>query len=382
MNLTVQYPFVNLPIELVLLILAFAARPNFVRISGGTQNRGDRYSSALKICRVSRDVRRTILPVMLETVILEEDPHMMAFYRALRMQKEYARHEHHLWFDYIPHICKIWVGKICKPRGETSCMWSVCGSNRSSSCMWRCMATEPDMDFNILAPVLLAAPSLALDGQSLYILDSCLQAALRGTFDTKIWRGRDQPHWRTNLLTLSGYGPDPLRVNTSIDHGSSFFTSLSRVIFVPLMIFNDTLFTPGSNIPDWMRSFVRSTRLRVISMPRAFIEFPDTTELNVSDMRVHMLTFSPPLVLENSVHFSETILSGTPPIKKQEDLHKFIDTRSGEGTAWQVKNRPDSAWQSFMVNWEEGWVCGNGVWSANYPIDLPHATNNNTVVKV
>ncbi|OAX32289.1 hypothetical protein K503DRAFT_623621 [Rhizopogon vinicolor AM-OR11-026] len=93
-------------------------------------------------------------------------------------------------------------------------------TKRKLLCMWRCIATESDMDFNILAPV---------------------------------------------LLTFSGFTlADLLRVNASIAHGSSFFTSLSRVIFVPFMIFNDTL------------------------------EFPDTKELDVSDMRVHIELRSKP----------------------------------------------------------------------------------------
>jgi hypothetical protein len=52
-----RFPFVNLSTELVLLILAFAARPDFAQ----TDEEKNPYSSALALCRLSRITRRAVL---------------------------------------------------------------------------------------------------------------------------------------------------------------------------------------------------------------------------------------------------------------------------------------------------------------------------------
>lgn len=346
MNRIAQFPFVSLPTELILLILTFAARPDFALIGGSSIQRRNPYSSALAACRVSRDVRRAVLPIMLETVFLRKDHQLIAFLRALHMQKGYSQHGHHLCFEYTAHICKIWVGSICEPRGE-------------SACTGYCIATETEIDFSILAPVLLAAPSLAIDGDSLYLLDGCIQVALRRPFGTTIWQGHRQSSWMTNILTLSGF-IDPFRVLGCITDGSAFFSSISRLIFVPPMITNDAKDDGCLGVPLWMMSFLQSsfTGLRSISMPLPYVKFPDIEELDIDEMRVPLITLPAPPLSSKSVH-QLSMLARNAHTNKEEALIN-MDTCSGEGVVWRVRYHSERGGYTLLVNWEEAWAHGMG----------------------
>ncbi|OJA11788.1 hypothetical protein AZE42_07382 [Rhizopogon vesiculosus] len=351
MNHTARFPFVNLPIELVMLILRFAAHPNFAPYTG--RRRINPYSSALAFCHVSKVVRRAVLPEMLETVMLTEEDHVIEFLHALRMQKEYSQQGHRLSFDYIPHIYRIWVGGICEPR-----RWAF------PDPIMNCLPTKPEIDFSILAPVLLSAPSLALNDDNLYLLEGCVKVALHGAFDTDIWHGRDQPLWRTTVITLLGF-INPFHLEEYISDGSAFFTSLSRVVFAPPVISDDSnsMFAGPLNIPWWMSEFLQSTILQAISVPRSFVKFPDIKEPEVSGMRVDIVTVPTPAALDDSVSLSDD-LPGQAIDAKQEESHKIMDPRSGEGIVWRVEYRPICGY-SLWVNWEEAWIHGDGVWSVD-----------------
>src|SRR6267154_4613505 len=81
--------FANLPTEIILIIFAYAARPTFCQNEDYEST--NPYSSALALCRVSKLVRRAVLPVLLRTVLLTEDCNVSAFVHALRIQKAYAQ---------------------------------------------------------------------------------------------------------------------------------------------------------------------------------------------------------------------------------------------------------------------------------------------------
>lgn len=340
-----QSPFFNLPTELVILILTFAARPNFALIGGGTSKQRDRYSSARALCCVSRDVRRVILPVMLETVFLWQDRQVIAFLHALRMQKGYSEQGNHLAFAYAAHVRRIWVGGICAPRGESSCL-----GGRT------CLSAEPEVDFEILAPVLLAAPSIAIDCESIYLLDGCIQVALR----TSTCQGRSGPRWRTNTLTLSGF-INTFRMLKSITEGSSFFSSISRLIFVPPVVTTNARHHGNLNAALWTTSYPRSSfaNLQTISVAFPYVEFPDTDEpdsIVISKMRIPLITLPVPPLSDRSVDLLSVLADRAEA--KAEEAYKNMDPFSGEGVVLRFGNIYCGGRYDLFVNWEEAWARG------------------------
>ncbi|OJA13302.1 hypothetical protein AZE42_12415 [Rhizopogon vesiculosus] len=162
-----RFPFANLSMELVFLILAFAAQPDFAQ----THEEKNPYSSAPALYRVSRITRRAVLPQLLHTVLLSEESNVTPFMNALRMQKLYRQQGNHLYFVYAAHVRRIWIGQICTPPPAPS----IHGSFPPNTPVYN--TSEPDIDFGIVAPVVLSAKSLALDFASLFLLCGYLECA-------------------------------------------------------------------------------------------------------------------------------------------------------------------------------------------------------------
>ncbi|KAJ8590995.1 hypothetical protein M405DRAFT_860903 [Rhizopogon salebrosus TDB-379] len=348
MDCPAQSRFVDLPTELILPILKLAARPNFALVGEGILQRRDPYSSARALCLVSRDARRASLPVMLETVFLWEGYQVIAFVHALRMQAGYSEQGNHLGFAYAAHICRIWVGSICGPCGDSFCILDRCR-----------LSPEPDIDFKILAPVLLAAPSLAFDVKSLYLLDGCIQVASH----VDMYQGDSEPRWRTNTLMLSGI-IDPFFILGNITQGSPFFSSISRLIFVSPMIANDIRDDLYFNVALWMTAYLRATftNLQTISVPRPYVRLPEIVQLptDVSDMRVHLFTLPAPPLEDQS----ESVLLAIERNSRAEieEAYGKMETCNGEGVVWRVNARSQNPAKGydFLVNWDEAWARGYG----------------------
>jgi hypothetical protein len=148
---------VDLPTELSLLILSYAARS---------------ISCALALCRVSRTVRRIALPELLHTVILSKRHNVLAFMHALHMQGAYVQQEHHLYFDYAAHVRKIWIRETKTVRYDVH---------------------KDNIDFSILAPVVLASQSLAVSFKNTFLLDGCLEYAWNSYVHLNIDHERSPP---------------------------------------------------------------------------------------------------------------------------------------------------------------------------------------------
>lgn len=336
----VQCLFVKLPMELILLILTFAGCPDF-----NVETRGDSYASALALCRVSTAVRRVVLPIMLETVFLLKDHHLIAFLHALRMQKNYAEEGNHLSIDYTNHIRKIWVGRCCTPEG-------------------------PEIDFSILAPVILAAPSLAFDFLSLRLLYGCLQ------YDSNIHESSPLP-WKTKTLALSGhFNPSSIVTNTA--EGSAFFSSITRLIFLFNTITEDIQDDEPEvlKIPRWTQGFPWASfkSLRSVLLPLPCIVFPYIKGVkHMRGKRVYLVTLSASPMSAHWLHLSAPEPSGSwvqdlsaRTIKgglSSPGAYKDMDTYSGEGVVCGVYQLclfvSRFKYQSTLcVDWEEGWACG------------------------
>lgn len=93
----ILFPFTDLPVELAFMILEYAARPTFDQAD--LYDARSPYSSALALCRVSKIVRRIVLPELLHTILLPDFRHVEKFVHALRMQKVYKEKGSDLHFD-------------------------------------------------------------------------------------------------------------------------------------------------------------------------------------------------------------------------------------------------------------------------------------------
>jgi len=345
MQATSPFPFANLSTELILLIFAHAATPTFVKSSDDTSE--NPYASALSLCHVSKIVRRTVLPELLRTVMLPEYKNVTAFVRALRMQRAFALQENDLRFDYAGRIDRIWFGRICEPPPQ-----APVHSNFASSIM-----SELDVDFSLLAPVLLSSPSLALDFESLWLLYGCLESAWNShNYMNDIER---TPPRRTTNLTLVG-AFNRWRPLTSTTEGSAFLASISRLSFLSpttaethLLPTYDPCFDDMEHrkypLPEWMTNvpWASFKRLQTVSLvlPRIVLTVAAKTSLSEENVDVELLTlFDPP----HSTYW------------EPKDISAYIE--SGEGHIVSVnvraKLRDSSVQFSVSFDWEEAWACG------------------------
>ncbi|KAG1723020.1 uncharacterized protein EDB91DRAFT_185665 [Suillus paluster] len=283
---------VELPTELVLMILKYAATPTFSQAE--KYDAKNPYASALALCRVSRDVRRAVLPELLHTVLLPENRHLTAFLHALRMQKEYAQQGHHLHFEYAPHVHRIWIENIQKQALQAHWPNSV----------------------SLMAPVLLGAESFATDLSSLFLLSGCLEHA---------WNSRknialecSQLPWRTRTLTFSHVTfLTPQRPLGFTPQGRAFLASISHVVSLShpqaahmhLLHRNVGLLGPGEHIlPPWMMqtSWNSFTALATISLAVPHIELPvGASTFGAANMPVQLLTFPSSAFPRSRDHFSQ-----------------------------------------------------------------------------
>ncbi|KAG1898979.1 uncharacterized protein F5891DRAFT_1111256, partial [Suillus fuscotomentosus] len=157
----ISFRFNDLPTELALIIFKHAAQPPFAQYVPYTR---DPYSSALSLCQVSKNVRRAVLPELLHTVLLLTPRHLLAFVRALRMQKTYIDQQHDLAFDYAPCVHRMSIGEF---RGAVHIPVPYTPPPMPE--------LECEFDIDLLAPVILGVSSLTIDSRSLDLLTRCLK---------------------------------------------------------------------------------------------------------------------------------------------------------------------------------------------------------------
>ncbi|KAG2121747.1 hypothetical protein DEU56DRAFT_833787 [Suillus clintonianus] len=344
---TPPFIFANLSTELVLLVFSHAARPTFVKIDDNVPK--NPYASALSLCSVSKIVRRTALPQLLRTVLLSEYKNVTTFVRALRMQHAYAQQGSDLHVDYAGYIDRIWFGQICEPPPQAPVHRSFSSS----------ITPELNIDFSLLAPVLLSAPSLALDFESLWLLYGCLES----TWNSHICMNNNNecsaPPWNTKTLTLVGEF-NRWRPLTSTAEGSALLASISRLTFLSptkaeafLLPTYDPCFDDLEHrkypLPEWMTSVpwasFKSLQSVSLTLPRIVLTVAVETSYREGNVDVELLTlFDPP----QSAHWAP------------KDISAY--TESGEGCVVSIDVRAkseDSPTQfSFSFDWEEAWARG------------------------
>ncbi|OJA13516.1 hypothetical protein AZE42_08207 [Rhizopogon vesiculosus] len=356
METITRFSFVDLSTELCLLIFAHAARPTFAQ--SNDYDAINPYSSALALCRVSRIVRRAVLPELLRTVLLSEDSNVTAFVHALHMQKAYAEQGNHLHFAYEARVRRIWIGEIFEPPTV-----APHGSLSPNSLSYT--ACDSDIDFSLLAPVLLDAQSLALDFSSLFLLHGCLYYAWNPRIDTKVRLGVgcSSPPWNTKTLTLSGTHT-PWRPFTNTTEGSAFLASISRLVFVsptlieaPLLparglcLDNDNRKESGEyKLPSWTAGVPWAS---FKSLQAVSLAFPQLSLITSSgDVHIELLTFSAPRLLgywafqDTGTYTSEDSREGQ--VSSIDDDVRVTISRSHSRIHFCI----------LCQDWEKAWVCG------------------------
>ncbi|KAG0701186.1 hypothetical protein DFH29DRAFT_1069796 [Suillus ampliporus] len=211
------FPLYKLPTELVLLILGYAAEPTFSQAE--TYDSQNPYASALVLCRVSRFFRRAALPKLLHTVLLSPPHSLPAFVNALQMQQGYAEKKHHLQFEYAPRVHRMWISEIPRTRPSLPTFFYPPRPPAPA---------QPDIDFSLLAPVLLAAESLEINSARLFILLGCLRHAWNSRVVTNVDDARSPLPWSTKTFTPS-YNIQWLDLQNSPE-GSAFLGSITHLI--------------------------------------------------------------------------------------------------------------------------------------------------------
>ena len=336
-----QFPFADLPTELGFLILTYAARPTFSRTDPRWYGRSY-YSSALALCCVSRTVRRIILPELLHTVFLVKANNVVAFVHALHMQTTYAQQKNHLYVDYAAHVRKIWISEAL-------------GSSFK-------VPRSDDIDFSLLAPVLLAAQSLAFDFESLSLLNGCLEYAWSSHVDLNI----DQEHspnlpWSTNTLTLLEDSL-PMYPLTNTTQERAFLASISHIITLPLMISNMYCVSELNGeqqqlhyiLPKWMDSLpwasLKSLRAISVVLPHITINasFRKLAPLRRKDVPVEFLTFSAPKDLLSG-NWTQKELNG---YAGRGEIISFVNVCGGIVHAFD----PSLVTLEVFLDWEKAWA--------------------------
>jgi hypothetical protein len=342
--------FTNLPTELCLLVLAHAARPTF---APNHTERKKPYSSALALCRVSRAIRCMVFPELLHTILLSKAKHMIAFISALKMQQAYAQQDNHLHVDYAAHVRRIWIGGT-----QIRHSIDICSLSLDST------------DFSLLAPVLLAATSLAIDYRSLSLLNSCLEYAGKSHIHSNVDKSSPPP-WSIKTLTLSGDLAD-YRLTDSVPV-YAFLASISHIIFLsPTRFRFEGVFFPWryGRISDKLlryNIFERMSRnpfpwaalqnLQSVSLALPHLMPPIMSmrldacawrELCWKDVPIELRTFTAPMV-QLSGHWAQEI----PDACGQRGEGR-ISSANVRATLIQSSRNGEY----LALHWEQAWACG------------------------
>ncbi|KAG2077758.1 hypothetical protein BDR04DRAFT_1227505 [Suillus decipiens] len=192
MEPTITFRFSDLPLELALLVLKYAAEPTFSQKE--TYAEKNPYADAISLCRVSRLVRRTVLPELLHTVSLRRCLGVRMFANALLMQQVYAETKNDLFFDYPSAVQRVWISHpYFRER--------------------RLPDSEVRDYMSSLLPVLLAAPALAIDWHNLKLFVRSVENAWTSRPDRNVddrFPGRTQ-----SLMVMPTFGGNQFSLHRS-----------------------------------------------------------------------------------------------------------------------------------------------------------------------
>ncbi|KAG2367150.1 hypothetical protein BDR07DRAFT_1606414 [Suillus spraguei] len=268
-----SFRFSDLPVELALIIIGYSAQP--------TLDQAEKYrlkcpySSALKLCLVSKYVRRAVLPELLHTILLPDQRNVRKFVQALVLQEAYKKAGSDLYFDYAPHVHRMWIGfnggnltPALLPQAH-----SLGVVNPQEYVL---QPSDRAHAISLLTPILFAASSLAFGWTSVDLLIDCLEQAWKSRPATPVDEEHPRPPWNTRTLTLSYATPtNRTIVNrlTSTPQGSAFLASIRHLSGLTAVRCN-----PLNNyrVPQWMSTTLLASfkSLESVTLPYSYTNSP------------------------------------------------------------------------------------------------------------
>ncbi|KAG2033195.1 hypothetical protein BDR03DRAFT_985193 [Suillus americanus] len=343
MEPTICFRFSDLPLEIALLVLKYAAEPTFSQEEKYAEK--NPYATALSLCLVSRLVRRTILPEFLHTISLRRCHNMRMFAIALLMQKVYAEDKSHLFFDYTSVVRRIWI-------------------SHNDFAEHRFQDSETKLYMNLLVPVLLTAPELALDWYNLKLVVQIVEDAR--TSGARL--DDDQRHalfpGKTQSLTIMGHCTN-WGIFKHVRKGSVFLASIPHLTYLANIgtegdIFCDFsmgLLSPENPLRVWMRDipWTCMKSLKTFSVVYPHLNAPHDIPSYIDDARgldlhVERLTVSASLFRQDPENFPWV----TPPFPVTKHGKKSTPS---DGVSFEVTHDRVNFWQYFYM-WDKAWACG------------------------
>ncbi|KAG1854455.1 hypothetical protein DFJ58DRAFT_660404 [Suillus subalutaceus] len=340
---SITFRFNDLPTELALLILRYAAQTTFDQAEKYDKVNCP-YSSVLTLCLVSKNFRRAVLPALLHTVLLPKPRNVRVFVQALLTQEAYKQASSDLHFDYAPHVHKMWIG--------------LDGGNLTSADLladpreYALQPSERPLAINLLTPVMLAASSLALGWTSVDLLIECLEHAWESRPATPVNEEHPRLPWNTETLTLSCGDPinrTKWKCLTDTPQGSAFLASISHLLSPTYLCRDNPL--QVYRLPEWMKTAPLAS---FKSLQTVILPYPCTTPpINLRalvttgvDMQMHLLTLPATLLKDPNNGIPKAIKVFDDIIGPGEEA-----TRS-DGTRLQVS---EVLWCS-RSGWEKVWA--------------------------
>lgn len=337
------FRFGDLPIELVFLVFKYAARPTFDQAK--KYEHINPYSSALELCLVSKSVRRAVLPVLLQTILLPESRNVRLFVQALFMQEEYKKAGSDLQYQYAPRVRKMWIG-------------SDGGNLTPANLEHALQPSERPLAISLLTPIILAAPSLALSWTSVSLLIECLEDAWKFRPVTPVDEEHYRPPWNTKTLTLSSGAPiSPTEWNklTDTPQGAAFLASICHLSSLSYLVSRDCESLPLAKeywLPEWMHTAPLASfkSLHTVILPYPHVKPPTSLSALINrgvDMHMEVLTLPATLLraqtgIPNAIKGFVDVLPGSK------------DTRSDDTCLWVSSFKV--RWHS-RFGWERVWAC-------------------------
>ncbi|KAG1774577.1 hypothetical protein EV702DRAFT_1122957, partial [Suillus placidus] len=343
---TTRVRFSDLPPAVSLLILKYVAQiaqPTFTQ----KERYADKnpYSTALTLCRVSRVVRRAVLPELLRTILLRQSHSLKAFANALRIQKAYAKKGSDLFFDYTSVVQRLWIR-----------------DHNVTEQILQDSKLKPIM--SVLVPVLLAAPALAIDSGHLKVVVQCMEDAWTSRADPDVDHKSSPFPGKTQSLTILGHCTDD-EIFEQIRKGSGFLASIPRLTYLVDMGIDGDKFrdisrgekSPEDALEVWMRDIpwacMKSLETFSVAYPHLDAIYDIRrymAEAKGLVVHVERLTVSASLFRQDPESFPWV----TPPFPVTGPGEKSIQS---DGVCVEVTRGRELFWQ-YLYPWDKVWACG------------------------
>ncbi|KAG1899082.1 uncharacterized protein F5891DRAFT_436309 [Suillus fuscotomentosus] len=369
----IDFPFSDLPIEIILTICKDAAQPTFSQRE--KYDIKNPYSTALSLCLVSRLVRRIILPDFLHTILLRRHHSLKKFANALLMQKAYAEKESDFFFDYTSAIQRMWISNAfdyfvyAEPRPPNNARFILFMAHFFSS-----KTDELRRNISVLLPVILAATELAVDRRHLRLVMRSVQDAWSSRTDLNVG-GHSSFPGKTKNLTIIREGDD---LDTWTGQNPDFFSDeIKESVFlasiphlthlIDLAEESNTfrgishgVHSPGNSLFFWRKDTTWAYMKSLETLSVVYPHLPPLHDLkSISyaayatrgiDLHVERLTVSAALYKQDPDSFPW----GPPWFPVTDPGNKRIQS---DGVSFEV-TRDKTYCSQYFCSWEKAWACG------------------------